>query len=99
MTQNIGHTKGTAPVAVGFDTLTGQEILEEQDDVLYLSEEGTLTEDEFEKLVFDLVNFMTYVAEPIALERQSLGWKVLLYLTILLVLVYLLNKEFWRDIK
>ena len=100
----LGHlqgvqVKGTAPVAVGFDTLTGQEILEEQDDVLYLSEEGTLTEDEFEKLVFDLVNFMTYVAEPIALERQSLGWKVLLYLTILLVLVYLLNKEFWRDIK
>lgn len=100
----LGHlqgvqVKGTAPVAVGFDTLTGQEILEEHDDVLYLAEEGTLNEDEFEKLVFDLVNFLTYVAEPIALERQSLGWKVLLYLTILLVLVYLLNKEFWRDIK
>lgn len=100
----LGHlqgvqVKGTAPVAVGFDTLTGQEILEEHDDVLYLAEEGLLNEDEFEKLVFDLVNFMTYVAEPIALERQSLGWKVLLYLTILLVLVYLLNKEFWRDIK
>ena len=45
------------------------------------------------------MNFLTYMAEPMALERQSLGWKVLLYLTILLVLVYLLNKEFWRDIK
>ena len=100
----LGHlqgrqVKGTAPVAVGFDTLTGQEILEEHDDVLYLAEEGTLNEEEFEKLVFDLVNFLTYMAEPMALERQSLGWKVLLYLTILLVLVYLLNKEFWRDIK
>ncbi len=100
----LGHlqglqVKGTAPVAVGYDTLTGQEILEEHDDVLYLAEEGSLNEEEFEKLVFDLVNFLVYVAEPIALERQSLGWKVLLYLTILLVLVYLLNKEFWRDIK
>lgn len=90
---------GTAQVAVGFDTLTGQEITEEHDGVLYLEEEGKLSAAEYDKLVFDLVNFMVYMAEPIALERQRLGWWVLLFLAILFVPVYMLNKEFWRDVK
>jgi ubiquinol-cytochrome c reductase cytochrome c1 subunit len=90
---------GTAQVAVGFDTLTGQEITEEHEGVLYLEEEGKLSAEEYDKLVFDLVNFMVYMAEPIALERQRLGWWVLLFLAILFVPVYMLNKEFWRDVK
>jgi len=91
--------KGTAPIAVGYDTLTGQAITEEQEDVLYLAEKGSLSVEEYDRLVYDLVNFMVYVAEPIALERQSLGWWVLLFLAILLVPVYLLNQEYWRDVK
>ena len=51
------------------------------------------------KLVYDLVNFMVYMAEPIAVERERLGWWVLLFLAIFFVPVYFLNKEFWRDIK
>ena len=91
--------KGTAPVAVGFDTLTGQEITEDHEGVLYLEEKGALSPEEYDKLVYDLVNFMVYVAEPIALERQRLGWWVLLFLAIFFVPVYMLNKEYWRDIK
>lgn len=90
---------GTAQVAVDFDTLTGQEITEEHHGVLYLEEEGSLTAEEYDKVVFDLVNFMVYMAEPIALERQRLGWWVLLFLAIFFVPVYMLNKEFWRDVK
>jgi len=93
------QVKGTAQVAVGYDTLTGQEITEEKEGVLYLAEEGTLSAAEYDRLVFDLVNFMTYVAEPIAVERERLGWWVLLFLAIFFVPVYMLNKEFWRDIK
>lgn len=91
--------KGKAPVTVGYDTLTGQAITEEHDDTLYLKEEGTLSPAEYDKLVFDLVNFLVYVAEPIAVERQRLGWWVLLFLAIFFVPVYLLNKEYWRDVK
>lgn len=91
--------KGTAPVAVGFDTLTGQELTEEKEDVLYLAEKGSLSPEEYDQVVYDLVNFMVYVAEPIAVERQALGWWVLLFLAILFVPVYLLNQEYWRDIK
>lgn len=91
--------KGTAQVAVGYDTLTGQPITKEKDDVLYLAEEGELSVKEYDKLVFDLVNFLVYVAEPVALERERLGWWVLLFLLIFFVPVYFLNKEFWRDVK
>jgi ubiquinol-cytochrome c reductase cytochrome c1 subunit len=90
--------KGTAPVAVGYDTLTGQEITEEHEDVLYLAEPGTLSVKEYDDLIFDLVNFLTYSAEPIAVERERLGWWVLLFLAIFLVPVYMLNKEYWRDV-
>ncbi len=90
---------GTADVTVGYDTLTGQPITEEQEHTLYIAEEGTLTAEEYDDLVFDLVNFMTYVAEPIAVERERLGWWVLLFLAIFFVPVYLLNKEMWRDFK
>lgn len=93
------QVKGTAQVAVGHDTLTGQEITEEKEGVLYLAEEGSLSAAEYDKLVFDLVNFLTYVAEPIAVERQRIGWWVLLFLAIFFVPVYMLNKEMWRDIK
>jgi len=91
--------KGTAQVAVGFDTLTGQEITEEQDGVLYLEEQGKLSAAEYDKLIYDLVNFMVYMAEPIAVERQRIGFWVLLFLAIFFVPVYMMNKEFWRDIK
>ena len=91
--------KGKAQVPVGFDTLTGQEITEEQDDVLYLAQKGQLSESEYDRLIFDLVNFMVYMAEPIAVQRQQIGYWVLLFLAIFFVPVYLLNKEYWRDIK
>ncbi|KZZ06811.1 hypothetical protein A3746_30695 [Oleibacter sp. HI0075] len=71
----------------------------EKEHVLYIEEEGTLSADEYDKLVYDLVNFMVYMAEPIAVERERLGWWVLLFLAIFFVPVYFLNKEFWRDIK
>ncbi len=90
---------GTANVKVGYDTLTGQEITERHDNVLYLAEEGALSAEEFDKVVYDLVNFMVYMAEPIALERQTLGWWALLFLAIFFVPVYFLNKEYWKDIK
>ncbi|WP_294945476.1 cytochrome c1 [Sulfurivirga sp.] len=47
----------------------------------------------------DLTNFLEYVGEPIKLYRQSLGWKVLLFLFVFFIIAYLLKKEYWRDVK
>ncbi len=59
---------------------------------------GTLTAEEYDQAVFDLVNFMAYVAEPAKLDRQRIGVYVLIFLLILFVFAYLLNREYWKDI-
>lgn len=59
---------------------------------------GELSASEYDQVVLDLVNFMVYSAEPIALERQALGKKVLIFILVLFVFVFLLKKEYWRDV-
>jgi len=59
---------------------------------------GSLSSDEYDQFVADLVNFMVYIAEPVQMERRSLGWKVLLFLVILFGFAYALKKEYWKDV-
>lgn len=58
-----------------------------------------LGEEEYKKSVGDLVNFMAWMAEPVRHDRKIYGAFVLLFLLVLLIPVYLLNKEFWKDVK
>ncbi len=59
---------------------------------------GLYSPEEYDQAVYDLVNFLYYVGEPARLERQRLGVFVLLFLVILGVFTYLLNREYWKDI-
>jgi ubiquinol-cytochrome c reductase cytochrome c1 subunit len=59
---------------------------------------GTLTEEEFDTTVNDLVNFLVYVGEPVKLERERIGKYVLFYLGMFLLIAYLLKKEYWEDV-
>lgn len=59
---------------------------------------GTLTPLEYDRLVADLVNYMTYMAEPARLERTQIGIYVLLLLGVLFVFAYLLKQEYWKDV-
>ena len=52
----------------------------------------------YEETVSDLVNFMVYLGEPIKLKRKTIGAWTIAYLLVLLVLVYLLKREYWRDV-
>ena len=63
-----------------------------------LVEPGTLSPEDYDKAVLDLVNFMTYLSEPSKLQRLALGKWVLGFLFIFFVLTYLLKKEYWKDI-
>ena len=65
---------------------------------LVLSRPGTMTENEFDGMVTDLVNFLVYVGEPMQLERISMGKYVLLFLFMFLTIAYLLKKEYWKDV-
>lgn len=60
--------------------------------------EGTLNQQEFEKVVYDLVNFLEYVAEPGASDRKRIGIYVMLFLLVLLMFGWLLNREYWKDV-
>jgi ubiquinol-cytochrome c reductase cytochrome b subunit len=59
---------------------------------------GQLSPEAFDAMIYDLVNFLYYVGEPINLRRQEIGVYVLGFLAILLILVTLLNREYWRRI-
>jgi ubiquinol-cytochrome c reductase cytochrome c1 subunit len=65
---------------------------------LVLDKPGTMTPLEYDGLVADLVNFMTFMAEPASYERKQIGIYVLLFLGLLFVLAYLLKKEYWKDV-
>ena len=49
-------------------------------------------------MIYDVTNFLYYIAEPVRLKRQEIGVYVLGFLAILFVLVTLLNREYWRRI-
>lgn len=59
---------------------------------------GKLSRVEYDMFLGDLVNFMVYLAEPVQVERRSLGWKVLLFLIVLFGFAYALKKEYWKDV-
>lgn len=67
-------------------------------DHLELVTPGSMTVTEYDNMVRDLTNFLAFMGEPVKLERQSLGIKVILFLLIFFVFAYLLKKEFWKDI-
>jgi ubiquinol-cytochrome c reductase cytochrome c1 subunit len=67
-------------------------------DGLKLTTPGKLQEAEFQQTVRDLVNFLIYMGEPAQLIRRRLGPWVIAFLGVLLVSVYLLKREYWRDI-
>src|SRR5690606_29475432 len=82
------------------DPLTGEAMLEEQDDVLYVVEgTGTQTAEEYDTTVRNLVAFLSYSADPIKETRHRIGVYVLIYLAFLFVFAYLLKREYWRDVK
>ena len=59
---------------------------------------GALTPEQYDKAVYDLVNFLEYMAEPMQLDRQRIGIYVLLFLALLFVFAWLLNREYWKDV-
>lgn len=60
---------------------------------------GLLTPQQYDRAVYDLVNFLHYVGEPMRLERQRLGIYVLAFLAVFGLFTYLLNREFWKDVR
>lgn len=87
------------------DPLTGEEILFGEDGKplnpcgrLKLVQQGTETPQQYDQTVYDLVNFLNYIAEPMQEHRERTGVFVLLFLGVFFVFAWLLNREYWKDV-
>jgi ubiquinol-cytochrome c reductase cytochrome c1 subunit len=60
---------------------------------------GRLSPEEFDGVASDLAAFLTYISEPVQLERKSLGIKVILFLVVLFLFAFLFKKELWKDVR
>ena len=60
--------------------------------------EGSMSGAEFDRAMWDLTNFMSYMGDPVKVERERLGMFVLIFVAIFFVFAYLLNREYWKDV-
>lgn len=68
-------------------------------DLVKLVKQGSMTPEQFDATAGDVVNFLAYAAAPYQAEQERIGWWVLGFLVVLFVLMYLLKKEYWKDVK
>lgn len=65
---------------------------------LSLAKPGSMTTEEYDKAVGDLVSYLVWMGEPVAEKRKAIGLWVLIFLAGMFVLSYALKKNYWRDI-
>ena len=63
-----------------------------------LVQPGSLSKSEYDEAVYDLVAFLDYLSEPYRETRHNVGTGVIIFLSIFLILAYLLKKEYWKDV-
>jgi ubiquinol-cytochrome c reductase cytochrome c1 subunit len=60
---------------------------------------GKMSQAEYDDNVADLVAYVTYMSDPTAQTRTRLGVWVLLFLGVFTVFAWMLNREYWKDVK
>jgi ubiquinol-cytochrome c reductase cytochrome c1 subunit len=60
---------------------------------------GTMSEQEYDANVADLVAYLDWMAEPAQNTRKQLGVIVLLFLSLFAFLAWRLNASYWKDVK
>jgi ubiquinol-cytochrome c reductase cytochrome c1 subunit len=88
--------------------LQGQQVLKEAQEQgpgymrtvqkLVIDKPGALSPQDYDRLVADLVNYMSYMAEPARHDRVKIGLYTLLVLFVLIALSYALKKAYWKDV-
>ncbi|MBN8430771.1 ubiquinol-cytochrome c reductase [Microbulbifer salipaludis] len=62
------------------------------------SVKGSMDDVQYDQAVYDLVNFMEYIAEPMAETRKRIGFYVLAFILVFFIFAWLLNREYWKDV-
>ena len=80
------------------EEVCGDELTERGFSPLQLVEgTGSLTPEEYDQVIYDLANFLTYTADPSRLERERIGVYVLLFLAFFFVFTWLLGREYTKE--
>ncbi|MCW5589039.1 MAG: cytochrome c1 [Legionellales bacterium] len=67
-------------------------------DQLQPQNNGSMNAEQFDQAVKDLVNFLSFTAEPMREQQHRIGIWVLIFLAVFAVVAYLLKREYWKDI-
>jgi ubiquinol-cytochrome c reductase cytochrome c1 subunit len=59
---------------------------------------GSLSAAQYDHVARDITTFLHYASEPSALQRQSIGVWVILFLAFFTLMAWLLKQEYWRDV-
>jgi ubiquinol-cytochrome c reductase cytochrome c1 subunit len=65
---------------------------------LVLKTPGSMKPAEYDSAIADLTNYLVFMSDPGEMNRHKIGYIVLAFLSLLLVLVYGLKREIWKDI-
>ncbi|GAB3372020.1 ubiquinol-cytochrome c reductase [Spongiibacter taiwanensis] len=87
------------------DPLTGEDVLYGKDGKALnpcgsfdYQPAGSLSPEEYDKVIYDLVNFLEYMGEPVQAKRQRIGIYVLAFIVLFFIFAFLLNREYWKDV-
>lgn len=107
--EETGEVTGWTKTVVTFDNagnrtektepISGDNLHESTTFTLGKPEGGTLTPEQYDDKVANLVAFMNFVADPSAKTRSALGIWVMLFMVVFVGCAYWLNREFWKDVK
>jgi ubiquinol-cytochrome c reductase cytochrome c1 subunit len=66
---------------------------------LVIERKGTMTTQEYDMYVRDLVNYLTFMGEPARVKRTQIGVFVLFFLTLAFFAALIVKREYWKDVK
>ena len=78
--------------------LQGNQALDMDGKLIKISE-GSLTKEEFDRSMKDLVNFLAYAAEPARITREKNGVFVILFFIVFTAVMNLLYREYAKELK
>ena len=78
--------------------LQGNQALDKDGKLIKISE-GSLTKEEFDRSMKDLVNFLAYAAEPARITREKNGVFVILFFIVFTAVMNLLYREYAKELK
>lgn len=67
--------------------------------VLELIKSGSMSPEEFNQSMTDLVNFLVYASDPERHTHQYIGYWVISFLILLAILAYILKRLYWKQVK